>query len=101
LPDVEVPKCRALEDLAYLFENSLFPDCKITSEDNKVFKVQHRIYLIVIQIKLHFKAHKCILACRSPVFAAMFQHEMIERNSNEVEIVDIKGDVIEKMLRYM
>ena len=26
---------------------------------------------------------------------------MIERNSNEVNIVDIKGDVMEKMLHYM
>ena len=32
------------------------------------------------------QAHKAILAARSPVFAAMFEHEMEERKHNRVEV---------------
>jgi speckle-type POZ protein len=33
-------------------------------------------------------AHRAILAARSPVFAAMFQHEMQENKTNETEVTD-------------
>jgi len=40
LPNFEVPECRMPEDVSYLFEKSLFWDCKIISEqDEKEFKV--------------------------------------------------------------
>jgi hypothetical protein len=53
------------------------------------------------KVKSIFKVHKCILGCRSPVFGAMFEHEMLEKNSNEIKIEDMKGKVIEAMLRFM
>ena len=48
-----------------------------------------------------FKAHKSILASRSPVFAAMFEHDLEESKQNRVVITDIKLEVAEAMIRYI
>ena len=47
------------------------------------------------------QAHKAILAARSPVFAAMFEHEMEERKHNRVEISDVEPEVFREMLRFI
>jgi speckle-type POZ protein len=46
-------------------------------------------------------AHKNILAMRSPVFAAMFQHPTKEMLSGNVEVEDINPDVFQELLRYL
>jgi speckle-type POZ protein len=46
-------------------------------------------------------AHKNILAMRSPVFAAMFQHPTKEMQSNKVEVKDIDPDVFQEVLRFI
>ena len=48
-----------------------------------------------------FKAHKAILATRSPVFGAMFEHEMEESRKGRVEISDIDPDVFQELLRFI
>ena len=97
---MEVPECRMQEDVSHLFETGQFTDCKITSDDGKKeFKVKYRIFNISKMPT--FKVHKIILGCRSPVFAAMFQHRVTENDENVINIVDIRGDVIEKMLHFM
>lgn len=48
-----------------------------------------------------FDAHQVILAARSPVFRAMFQAEMKEKESRQVEILDLKAKVIPEMLKYI
>lgn len=48
-----------------------------------------------------FKAHKAILAARSPVFGAMFEHEMEESRKGRVEISDIDPDVFHEMLKFV
>ncbi|KAL9890785.1 protein roadkill-like [Glossina fuscipes fuscipes] len=47
------------------------------------------------------RAHKNILAARSSVFAAMFEHEMEERQLNRVVIADISHSVLNEMLTYI
>ncbi|UYV69898.1 SPOPL [Cordylochernes scorpioides] len=47
------------------------------------------------------KAHKNILAARSPVFAAMFEHEMKENRESLVEIEDMEPEVLEEMIRFI
>lgn len=42
-----------------------------------------------------------LLAARSPVFAAMFEHEMEERKHNRVEITDVDHEVLREMLRFI
>lgn len=48
-----------------------------------------------------FHVHKAILASRSPVFCAMFQHDMKERRENRVVIEDLAPEVVEEMLRFV
>jgi speckle-type POZ protein len=48
-----------------------------------------------------FQAHKSILASRSKVFAAMFEHPTKEKLSNQVEIEDINPDVFHELLRFV
>ncbi|GFX38446.1 TD and POZ domain-containing protein 4 [Trichonephila clavipes] len=48
-----------------------------------------------------FPAHKFILGARSPVFKAMFNNDMKERNSECVDIDDLEDDTVQRMLQYM
>ncbi|VDL95016.1 unnamed protein product [Schistocephalus solidus] len=48
-----------------------------------------------------FSAHKAILAARSPVFAAMFEHSMEESRVNRVQITDIEPDTLAEVLRFV
>ncbi|CAL1272887.1 unnamed protein product [Larinioides sclopetarius] len=48
-----------------------------------------------------FKVHKAILACRSPVFKAMFEHDMVENNSGIVNISDVDSKTLEHLLFFM
>lgn len=45
--------------------------------------------------------HVSILAARSPVFAAMFQHDMQESNTREVAIEDIRPEIFKELLHYI
>lgn len=38
---------------------------------------------------------------RSPVFQAMFEHEMEERKHNRVDITDVDHEVLREMLRFI
>lgn len=48
-----------------------------------------------------FPAHKVILASRSQVFDAMFQHDMKESQTNIVHIENIEPAILSDMLQYM
>jgi len=45
-----------------------------------------------------FNCHKAILSVRSPVFRAMFEHDMTENRDNVVAIDDVDEEVFEQML---
>jgi len=47
------------------------------------------------------EAHRNILAARSPVFAAMFSHNMAEQNNKEVTITDLSAPVVRALLEYI
>ncbi|OXU27298.1 hypothetical protein TSAR_004459 [Trichomalopsis sarcophagae] len=47
------------------------------------------------------KAHKCVLANSSKVFAAMFNAEMREKHENIVKITDIKYEVLVELIRFI
>ena len=47
------------------------------------------------------KAHKIILAARSPVFAAMFEHPLKGNLTGIVDVPDIEANVFEELLRYI
>jgi hypothetical protein len=45
--------------------------------------------------------HRSVLMARSDVFLVMFDHEMRESKSNEVDMDDVEFDVLEAMVHYM
>lgn len=47
------------------------------------------------------RAHKFILAARSPVFAAMFQSGMQESQSSVIVIEDVEAEVMQAVIRYI
>jgi speckle-type POZ protein len=53
------------------------------------------------QILHQFKAHKNILAARSPFFAAMFEHPTKENLTNQIEVEDVEPDVFNEILRFI
>lgn len=78
-----MPECRLSDDLAQLFDNQTFTDCVLTCGGRD------------------FNVHKAILAARSPVFAAMFEHKMRESQSDRVDVADVDAEVMREMLRFM
>src|SRR5699024_5792060 len=48
-----------------------------------------------------YPAHKAILGAQSEVFAAMFEHDTLERNQGRVEIPDIDSDFFEELLHFI
>jgi len=79
----KVPECRLSDDLGQLFDSSQFADVTLTCSARE------------------FRCHKAILVARSPVLAAMFEHDMKERQHNRVEIEDMDPDVMADMLRFI
>lgn len=103
----KVPECKLSDDLGNLFDNERFSDVTLAVSGRE------------------FQAHKAILAgksfarplhicqplltspllrpfaARSPVFAAMFEHEMEERKQNRVAISDVEHEVLKEMLRFI
>lgn len=84
MPMICAPEPSNLDmDLANLFESGNFSDVKVNCSGTV------------------FQCHKNILAARSPVFAAMFQHDMKESSENEVEIDGIEPEVLKEMLTFI
>ncbi|XP_002735147.1 speckle-type POZ protein-like [Saccoglossus kowalevskii] len=80
---LKVPECRLADDLGILWEKSSFSDVTLSVSGRE------------------YQAHKAILAARSPVFNAMFEHEMEEKKLNRVEITDVDHEVLREMLRFI
>lgn len=79
----KVPDCRLSDDLTQILDQKLFTDVILAANGQE------------------FKAHKAILAARSSVFRAMFEHEMEEKKQNRVDINDMEQDVLREMLLYI
>ena len=79
----KIPECRLSDDMNNLFENPNFSDVTLTCGNRE------------------FKMHKAILASRSAVFNAMFEHQMLEGKSNRVQIEDVDSDVMTEVLRFI
>ena len=48
-----------------------------------------------------FECHQFMLSVQSPIFKAMFQVEMKEKNTKKVVVKDIRPDVLEEMLTFI
>ncbi|UYV69909.1 SPOPL [Cordylochernes scorpioides] len=79
----QLPESRWSEDMRSILESSKFSDVVLKA-------CGHTVY-----------AHKNILAARSPVFAAMFEHDMKENRESLVEIEDMEPVVLREMIRFI
>ena len=73
-------------DFGSLLESGIYSDVRLIAKN---------------QPGIEFKAHKAILASRSPVFAAMFTSQFKEKDSDRVEIADVTADVLKQMLQFI
>lgn len=80
---VKVQECNLSCQLGNLLDTGLLSDVSLLADGQE------------------YKAHKAILAARSPVFGAMFEHEMEERKNGRVEIPDVDSDVFREMLQFI
>ncbi|XP_044731587.1 speckle-type POZ protein B-like [Chrysoperla carnea] len=81
---IQVPECRMSDDFGILFETKKFSDAILSVADGREVQV-----------------HKYILAARSPVFAAMFEHEMKELKDNHVKIIDVDYEILHELLQFI
>ncbi|XP_023231141.1 speckle-type POZ protein B-like [Centruroides sculpturatus] len=86
---VMVPEFRLSHRIETLFNNPKFSDV-ILSVGHPSQSDNRECY-----------AHKAILAASSPVFSAMFEHDMKENNENVILIEDVDPNVVEEMLRFI
>ncbi|XP_065204152.1 speckle-type POZ protein-like [Planococcus citri] len=83
------------------------PEVKATISDNlpkgleRLLRDQTFVDVTFVVDGKKFGAHKNILAARSPVFEAMFKHDLQENRSNQVNISDIRPEVFEEFLLFM
>lgn len=80
---------------------SRVPNCKLPEDLEDLFKSQEFSDVTIYANGKEFKAHKAILAARSPMFRGMFSHDMKETKFNRVEVTDVDPDVLEEMLRFI
>ena len=76
--------CSLGDDLSLLLKDTKFSDVELVSCD-----------------KRRFRAHTCILAARSTVFSCMFENDMTEKKSGVVEIDDVDGEILQRLLDYV
>lgn len=83
-------------------ENKSFSQLKILDDFEKLLLEEKFSDLTVVSSnRKKFHVHKGVLAHRSPVFKAMFDHDMIENNQNVLKIQDIKNNVLLEVFRFI
>ncbi|CAI58651.1 Speckle-type POZ protein homolog [Caenorhabditis elegans] len=85
----KVPPCRLADDMYGLFDNKQFSDFTLVCKSDLGSPTQT------------FHIHKAILAARSRVFSAMFEHHMQESDTNMTTVDDIEPEVMRELLVYM
>ena len=83
-PTDTLPRLSA--DLASLLEpdnDNTFSDCVVECEGQE------------------FRCHKSLLAARSPVFRAMFAHDMREQRRSRLEITDLGLETVRDLVQYL
>ena len=83
ITEKELEDEKLANDLASLLINSKHSDVTLTVGDTDI------------------PAHKNILSARSPVFAAMFEHDCEETRENRVTIEDVDVEAFESLLRFI
>ena len=75
--------CKLSEDINSSLESVKFADCTLKVGSQK------------------YRCHRVILAARSKVFSAMFEHDLKENEQGEVTIKDLDAETVKDMLNYI
>ncbi|KAH9364046.1 hypothetical protein HPB48_016384 [Haemaphysalis longicornis] len=81
--EIQVPGWRLSQDFGHLLASRRFSDVVLSVEGKDIH------------------AHKNILAARSPVFAAMFEHDMKGEEQGRVEITDCSFEVFREVVEFI
>lgn len=73
-----------------------FNDYKIMLHSSKIYDLE-----VTVDKEHRFKAHKAILAARSPVFSAMLTSDFKEARTNLLEINDVSPEAFELFLHFL
>ncbi|KAL4226674.1 Kelch-like protein 5 [Mactra antiquata] len=97
--EAEVPEQKPAFDTLYISEH------KVKYNNNYYDKVNAYMYDYKCDVKLtvgksNFKGHRKVLADASDYFAAMFSHEMKEKDETVINLKDISPDGFSAMLDY-
>ena len=76
-------------------EDSLSSDLGALLQDTELSDIT-----LAVGVK-EFPAHRIILAARSPVFKAMFHHDMREKTESRLDIADLSADAVQGMLQWI
>jgi len=82
-PSTKICPEKMSSDFNFLLESGQFSDVTIKCEGTRL------------------SCHKVILGTRSPVFNAMFIHNMTENQRKEIDIEDLDIETVKDMLKYM
>lgn len=74
---------------------------RLSESFDKMFENKLHTDAILVCQRKEIKVHNSILAARSPVFAAMFDHELAETKSGKVNIKDIEFDPLRALVKYL
>lgn len=91
-----------------MLQAKIFVQCKPLSEQistvisyvNCLWEGLLSDFIIKVKEKV-FKVHKAVLAANSPVFAAMFNHEMKENLKNEMVIESFASETVKEFLAFV
>ncbi|XP_040596783.1 speckle-type POZ protein-like [Mesocricetus auratus] len=83
MPGIQVPRCTLADELGELWENSFFTDCCLVVAGQE------------------FRALKAVLAARSPVFRATFEHDMEESRTNRIETHELEPQGFRTMMDFI
>ncbi|KAL6030093.1 hypothetical protein STEG23_037757 [Scotinomys teguina] len=82
-PGIQILRYTLVDELGELWENSIFTDCCLVVAGQE------------------FQAHKAILAARSPVFRAMFEHDVEKSKKTQAEIHDQEPQVFKTIMGFV
>ncbi|XP_065205321.1 speckle-type POZ protein-like isoform X1 [Planococcus citri] len=89
------------DETLQLYPTLSIPACDLSENFGQLLG-QDKLTDIVLSVNgQEFPAHKIILSARSPVFAAMFEHNVKENEENRVYINDMDEEVASEMIRYI
>jgi speckle-type POZ protein len=77
------------------------PDCSLSADFGRLFESQDFAEVILSASGKELRAPKAILSARSPVFSAMFRHNIVEKVNNRVEVGDVRYDVLQQVLHFI